>query len=473
MAGRRRGIPAPMRRAMRGLATALIALATTHCGPPPSPHVATSAPTTSRLQLANGLVVYLQPDLAARHAHVLVRYHVGSKDDPQANAGLAHLAEHLMFEPVTRTASRSFNEALDAQGALFANARTSWDSTDFYEATPPETLERVLWLEAARMATPLELVDESALTRERNVVVNELHERRDDMPFGAVHEALASALFEHHHPYARTIAGSKRELDGIGLDALRRHASMYYRPNDATLVVTGRFDAARIRAAVIRTFESIPPGEEPPRATVQTRPRAESVVLQMRAAVDSKVVVLGWTAPPASDPSLALCELGLEGLRRRLGAAFSPKVLVGVEAGIVRGRLASMATVAAHVTSEVSTKDVVALIDRVADQMRSFGHAFTPWFELPNVKTRHNVRALARTETPGGRAWRILEDVDSFGAPDGLPTELGTIDDAHPGEVVSTLFGRVLDRSRVIVTVEPDPKAPPMGTLTRSTRESR
>jgi predicted Zn-dependent peptidase len=49
------------------------------------------------LDLPNGLHVVLHPERSASLALVHVRYHVGSKDDPEGRSGFAHLFEHLMF----------------------------------------------------------------------------------------------------------------------------------------------------------------------------------------------------------------------------------------------------------------------------------------------------------------------------------------------------------------------------------------
>lgn len=58
--------------------------------------------STQRYRLDNGLEVMLQPDHTAPVVAVNLTCHVGSKDDPPGRAGLAHLVEHLMFDPTPR-----------------------------------------------------------------------------------------------------------------------------------------------------------------------------------------------------------------------------------------------------------------------------------------------------------------------------------------------------------------------------------
>jgi predicted Zn-dependent peptidase len=48
-------------------------------------------------RLSNGLRVIVCPDPAGTDVSLLVRYEVGSGDEPTSLEGLAHLVEHLMF----------------------------------------------------------------------------------------------------------------------------------------------------------------------------------------------------------------------------------------------------------------------------------------------------------------------------------------------------------------------------------------
>src|ERR1051325_10753887 len=82
-------------------------------------------------QLDNGLQVILHEDHKAPIVHVLVWYHVGSKNEPSDRTGFAHLFEHMMFqgsEHVGKT--EHFKHVQGGGGAL--NASTSQDRTDYF-----------------------------------------------------------------------------------------------------------------------------------------------------------------------------------------------------------------------------------------------------------------------------------------------------------------------------------------------------
>src|SRR4029079_7077586 len=137
-------------------------------GPPPV-KVAVAL-RTERYTLPNGLEVVLHEDHSHWSVAVSVRYHVGGKDDPPGRSGLAHLFEHLMFGGSKNVKENGHHELLQAEGAWDINAGTSLDATEYYESVSGRALPLALWLEADRMGSFLDRVDDKALARERDVV---------------------------------------------------------------------------------------------------------------------------------------------------------------------------------------------------------------------------------------------------------------------------------------------------------------
>ena len=247
------------------------------------------------LDLPNGLHVVLHQERSATQALVYVRYYVGSKDDPQGLTGFAHLYEHLMFRGSRNTAARDYSQWLEDVGGE-ANAQTTRDVTDYHARVPPSALPRAIWLEADRMAYPLAALDEPAFARERSVVENELRQHYDDVPLGNLDAIAREAVFGAAHPYGSTTIGRIADLDRVTLAQARTFGGLYYRPNNATLVICGLFDVAATRALVTRYFGTIPPGvAQAQRAFPPAAPRAQSIA--GRAAVEGPAVMLAWPAP--------------------------------------------------------------------------------------------------------------------------------------------------------------------------------
>ncbi len=128
-------------------------------------------PYTS-FQLSNGLTVLVHEDHKAPIVAVNVWYHVGSKNEPNARPGFAHLFEHLMFN-----GSENFNDdyfkVVERLGATDLNGTTNEDRTNYFQNVPVAALDTVLWLESDRMGHLLGVVDQARLDEQRGVVQNE------------------------------------------------------------------------------------------------------------------------------------------------------------------------------------------------------------------------------------------------------------------------------------------------------------
>src|SRR5579862_4400292 len=110
-----------------------------------------AAPAIEEHRLPNGLRVVLAPDGGLDDVSVVVRYAVGSADDPPGREGLAHLVEHMMFDGSKHVPKGEHGRLLEAAGAWGMNARTSPDATTYFETVPSNQLPLVLWLESDRM----------------------------------------------------------------------------------------------------------------------------------------------------------------------------------------------------------------------------------------------------------------------------------------------------------------------------------
>src|SRR5271154_4188343 len=185
--------------------------------------------------LANGLQVILLEDHEVPIINLQVWYHVGGKDERPGRTGFAHLFEHLMFKGSAHVPAEEHSRIVEAAGGT-DNAYTNDDATVFWETVPSNYLERVLWLEADRMASLN--VDEANFVSEREVVKEERRMRVEDPPYGRLFEDLYAAAFTVH-PYHHTTIGSMADLDQAALPDVQEFYRLFYRPDNATVIVVG------------------------------------------------------------------------------------------------------------------------------------------------------------------------------------------------------------------------------------------
>jgi zinc protease len=212
-------------------------------------------------QLANGMKVILHEDRSVPVANVQVWYHVGSKDERQGRSGFAHLFEHIMFKGSANVAAEEHINFINSIGGRF-NATTDFDRTLYFQTFPSQYLERMLWMEADRMASLN--VSEENFVSERDVVKEERRLRIENPPFGRLFEVVLDKTFTTH-PYRILPIGSMADLNAATIEDVREFHRTYYVPNNATLVVAGDFDADETLGWIEKHFASIPKGQAIPR----------------------------------------------------------------------------------------------------------------------------------------------------------------------------------------------------------------
>ncbi|HWK88540.1 MAG TPA: pitrilysin family protein [Longimicrobium sp.] len=218
--------------------------------------------------LPNGLRVIYHVDRSAPVAATVLWYDVGSKHEVRGRTGFAHLFEHLMLFTGSRNApeGRHFAllEAIGARAGADINGTTSFDRTNYFQQVPAHALELALWLEADRMATLHEALNEGKLGNQREVVKNERRQGVDNQPYGRWLEKMLGHLYPEGHPYHHLVLGSMQDLENATIDDVRGFFRTYYVPNNAVLAIAGDIDIPDAKRLVRRYFAGIPRGPEPP-----------------------------------------------------------------------------------------------------------------------------------------------------------------------------------------------------------------
>jgi len=250
--------------------------------------------------LANGLQVILLEEHQAPVINLQVWYQVGGKDEQPGKTGFAHLFEHLMFKGSAHVGAEEHSRIIEAIGG-FDNASTLDDYTNYFETFPSNYLERVIWLEADRMGSLN--VDEANFKSEREVVKEELRVRVENQPYGYLEQDLRAAAFTVHG-YHHTPIGSKEDLDRATLEDVRNFHDIYYKPNNATLIIVGDFNSEQALGWTKKYFEGIPASAKPiPRIDKPEPPQTEErMVKKSYSNTPLPAVVIGYKIPARYAP---------------------------------------------------------------------------------------------------------------------------------------------------------------------------
>ncbi|HEV2363169.1 MAG TPA: pitrilysin family protein [Caulobacteraceae bacterium] len=258
--------------------------------------------------LANGLQVLESRDVTTPNVTIQMWYHVGAKNDPPGRSGFAHLFEHLMFKATRDMPPEEMDRLTEDVGGM-NNAFTADDTTAFYEVVPANQLQRLIWAEAERMNSLV--VDEANFHSERAVVEEELRQRVLAAPYGRLFYLDIARDSFSVVPYRRPPIGSIANLEAADLADVRAFHAIYYRPDDATLVVAGNFDPRQLDAWIEKYFGATPrPAAPIPQVTAVEPARTTSrVVDDYGPNVPLPAVVITWLAPPAASPDAAALQV--------------------------------------------------------------------------------------------------------------------------------------------------------------------
>ena len=249
-------------------------------------------------RLPNGLKVLLFPDASKPTVTVNVTYLVGSRHENYGETGMAHLLEHMMFKGSPK--NRSIPQQFASRGMDF-NGTTSYDRTNYYEVfqASPENLKWALDMEADRMVHSF--IARKDLDSEMTVVRNE-YESGENSPFSVMLKRMDSVAYDWHS-YGRSTIGNRSDIENVRIENLQAFYRTYYQPDNAVLLVAGKFDPAQTLAWITKSFGAIPKPKRvlPPFWTVEPQQDGERSFVVRRKG-DMQIVMLGYKIPSALHP---------------------------------------------------------------------------------------------------------------------------------------------------------------------------
>ncbi|HXB40940.1 MAG TPA: pitrilysin family protein [Bacteroidia bacterium] len=210
---------------------------------------------TKATTLPNGLKVVVCEKTTNPMVEIEIWYRVGSKDEWDGVRGMAHMFEHMMFR-----GSKNFNGEGDVYIKLLekmggnVNAYTTFDRTVYHEEVLSQHVEKVLEMEADRMANLV--LSQKVLDTEREVVGEELRLGENNWYQRTGYERYRH-LYPKGHPYQVDVIGNLNEITAFTTQQCQDFYDKYYSPNNAFIVITGNVKAEDVFAYAKKYFGPI------------------------------------------------------------------------------------------------------------------------------------------------------------------------------------------------------------------------
>ena len=279
--------------------------------------------------LDNGLKVVVQHLSRSPVVSVQVWVKAGSRLEEEAERGLTHQIEHMIFKGTpTRGLGQVAGEIEAAGGRI--NAYTSFDHTVYHVVLPSDHWK--LGLDVLGDAVKNSLFDENELAKEKEVVLEEWRRGKDN-PTRVMAEEVFATVFKTS-PYGHPIIGYEENIRNYTRRQILDYIAKWYTAQRITVVVVGQVDPDKVTAEAAKLFGDFPAtgrtGFKPPLEPPQKEMRFKA----MHGKVQQAYMALAFRTQGLLDPRTPANDL----LSELLGGGMSarlPEVLWGRK-GLVR-----------------------------------------------------------------------------------------------------------------------------------------
>ncbi len=204
--------------------------------------------------LANGVRVIVKQMEGLLSVSMGVLVGTGAAFETDAEDGISHFIEHMLFKGTPTRTAFELSDAFDALGAQ-VNAFTGKDMTCFYsKATSDHAAEAFALLADLFLNANF---PEEEMKREKGVVVEEIH-MDEDSPEDLCLDLLARAMFGKSG-YGRNILGPASNVEGFTREDLLAYRAERYCPENIVVSFAGCIDVAEALELAERYFGGMAP----------------------------------------------------------------------------------------------------------------------------------------------------------------------------------------------------------------------
>jgi predicted Zn-dependent peptidase len=225
----------------------------------------------------------------------------GSRDEEEAENGISHFIEHMIFKGTHNRSSFQIAKELDAIGGL-SNAFTGKEQTCFYG--------RVLGRHFNTLADIFSDIflnstfDPEDMNRERQVIIQEIN-MVEDTPDDNIH-VLFNRSFWTNHPVGMSILGTGESISAITREDILTYIKDYYIPKRIVISAGGGIDHQEVVSFFKPIFESQKNGNSNP---TRTSPSVSAGVSVHRKDLEQVHICLGGESPSLASERRFACAI--------------------------------------------------------------------------------------------------------------------------------------------------------------------
>lgn len=335
--------------------------------PVPGPSPAVPLPAARRLQLANGLPVYLveRHGLPVAYASLVSRW--GSSADPLSQPGLADFTLDMLDKGTAHRDAMGISREVEALGATLGSS-SGIDGGSIGVAAPSPRLDAAMTVLADVARNPSFPADE--LERERGELQVGQRQQQDD-PSAIADTVLTRELFGQQNSVGRVGSEVGRALPTITRADLQRFHDAAFTPQTTALILAGDLTPEQAVALATAHFGDWRGNGVAPPAPGPAVPSPDRVFVVDQPGSGQTTLLLGQPGVTQRAPDLP----ALTVLNTVLGGGFSSRINMnlrerhgytyGASSSLVSGRDLGLITLSTSTRADVSAAAVQQLLTEV------------------------------------------------------------------------------------------------------------
>jgi predicted Zn-dependent peptidase len=373
----------------------------------------------------------------------------GSRHESDAESGVAHFVEHMLFKGTASRSAQDIAQTIDSIGGQL-DAFTAKEYASYYIKVLDDHLPLAVDLLSDMVMRPaLVPVD---IEREQSVILEEI-KMVEDVPDDLVHEVFAQQFWSRH-PLGRPILGTKETVSSFDSDQLRRYFSRTYLAPNLVVAAAGHVEHERMRELVERAFEGLPVGDL---ASSDAPPDVAPGLVVRQKDIEQSHICLGTAAYPQADER----RHALYVLNTILGGSMSSRLFQHIreDRGLAYAVFSSLTTYsdagAITVYAGCAADKVGEVIDLTMAELAELRRTPVGAAELQRAKDHLKGSLMLSLENTSSRMSQLARHEIYFGRHFSLDELLSAIDDVTADDVQQVAVDLFSDGAPVATIVGP------------------
>ena len=413
-------------------------------------------PMVVREVLDNGLRLITESMPQVRSVTIGVWLTRGSRHESDAQGGIAHFVEHMLFKGTDTRSAEDIAQAIDSIGGQL-DAFTAKEYAGYYIKVLDEHLPLAVELLSDIVMRPAFVEEE--VGREKKVILEEI-KMVEDTPDDLVHELFTQHFWEGH-PLGRPILGSKETVEAFTGTSLRDYFRGAYVAPNMIVSAAGNLEHAHVKDIVGEAFGSLAARGE---ATVQRPPTVKPSVLLRTKELEQSHICLGTNSYQQNHDDryvsyILNSVLGgsmssrlFQNVREKRGLAYS--VFSGMSAYRDAGNMTIYAGCAADAVEEV--------IDLSVEELRGLKRTPVPEDELKRAKDHLKGSLMLSLENTASRMSHLARQEIYFDRHFSLDETLAGVQRVTAGDIQRVARDLLSNGSLAVTVLGPKtPDLPP------------